>query len=241
MASVDIQFVRSRKREIRHAIQRSSPVLIYSGPVGIVIIAANKSVVRNRIGKILDRMAVVSRGELTASDIVRNVATGEAHSLAHTLSRGDVLGHEPVQAVSSILSRHFHAFLGEPLAVESCIVQLNDTPETDYMAHVGPDGSVQLFEHILYLGPPGKHQDPAPDAKDSDSDHGVQERLDELNRELRQRYTTYTEVAPLIADMERVTELAPLFTAGRRRDVVILDRTALARREFDGIFKRLTL
>lgn len=243
MASVDIQFVRNRKREIRHAIHRSSPVLLYSGPVGIVMIAASKSVVRNRIGKILDRMAVVSRGELTASDIVHKVAAGEAYALAHSLSRGDVLGHEPVQAVSAVLSRHFHAFLGEPLAVESCIVQLNETPETDYMAHIGPDGSVQLFDRTLYLGAPGKHRDAeqAPDSKESDSEHGVQERLDDLNRELRQRYAEYTDVAPLIADLELVTELAPLFTAGRRRDVVVLDREALKRREFDGIFKRLTL
>jgi len=243
MASVDMQFVRSRKREIRHTIHRSSPVLLYSGPVGIVIIAASKSVVRNRIGKILDRMAVVSRGELTASDIVHKVAAAEAYSLAHTLSRGDVLGHEPVQAVSAILSRHFHAFLGEPLAVESCIVQLNNSPESDYMAHVGPDGSVQLFDRILYLGASEKHPvaTPSPNEKESDSDHAAQDRLDELNRELRDRYAEYTEIAPLIADMAQVPELSPLFTVGRRRDVVVLDRTAFAQRDFDGIFKRLVL
>lgn len=253
MASVDMQYIRQRRREIRQTIHRSSPVLIYSGPLGIAIIAASKSAMRNRIGKILDRMAIVSRGELTACDLVHKVAAGEAYAIAHALSRGDVLGHEPAQAVGALLSRHYHVFQEAPVAVESCLVQLNDTPETDYLSYIHPDGSMKLFDQILYLGSVGgSPESDGPqdtladdaqehDPKGHDSDHGAQERLEELNHELRDRYVGYSSVAALVADLERAPKLAPLFTAGKRRDIVVLDRDALARREFGNIFKRLTL
>jgi len=232
MPSVDLQYIRSRQREMRHAIRLSSPALVYSGSIGIVIIAANKSQVRDRIGKILDRMAVVSRGELTASDIVHKVAAGEAYSLAQILSRGDVLGYEPVQAVSALLSRHYHSFLGEPLTVESCFVQLNTAPENDYLSHISPDGSVQLFEHMHYMGPAG-------DAEQSE--RSGDEALKQLNDRLLEHYQDYPTPSALVTDMERNPSLAPLFTAGRRRDIVVLDRKALERRDFDSIFKRLAL
>jgi hypothetical protein len=241
MPSIDLQLVARRKNEIRRAIRRSSPALLYSGPVGIVIIAVNKSKIQARIGKVLDRMAIVSRGELTASDNAHKTAAAEAYSLAHLLSRGDVLGREVSQAVSAFLSSHYHALIVAPQAVESCVVQLNATPDEDYMAHIGPDGSVLLFDRIMYLG--AVEQEPAAESDDkaSDQDHVVQEALANLNRHLQEQWQPFDNVSPLIARLSEIRELAPLFALKKRRDIVILDRSALAQRDFDGIFKRLTL
>jgi hypothetical protein len=232
MASIDLQYVRSRQRGIRRAIERSSPVLVYSGPIGIVVIAANKSESRNRVEQIMDRMACVSRGEFTASQIIHRQAAQNAYAIADALSRGEetLICDAAVHSVSTLLANRYHTPIGEPLSVETVIVQLRETPERDAMAFIGPDGSTRPFERIRYLG-------------ETDT-NGSQEETDEarktINAILNAQWADHPTVSGLVMSLERMPELEPLFSVGRRRDIVHLDRAAFAAHQYQDIFKRLT-
>ncbi len=246
MPSVDMKFVRNRQHEIRRAIQRSSPALIYNGTLGIVIIARSKKTLRPRIGKILDRLAIVSRGELSGSDSVHNIAALEARTRAHFESKEDVRGSDSVQAISDVLSNRYHAFFGPPLAVESCLVQLNDTPDTDYMAHIDPDGSIQPFERILFMGSIEKtHGTSSRDSEHEDEsshtrDHPSHESLKQFNDQLQETWRDYGSVEDLLEALKAIPELESLFTPLKRRDIVLLERAALLKQDYRNIFRRLT-
>ncbi len=239
MASIDLQYVRNRQRIIRRTIERSSPVLVYNGPVGIVLIAANKSESRNRIGQVMDRMACVSRGDFTACQIVHRQAAQNAYAVADALSRGEetLICDAAVQSVSTLLANRYYTPIGEPLSAEATIVQLRETPGQDFMATVSPDGSTQTFDRIRYMG-----------TTDTGGNQEESEKvLEQLNGTLRDQWADYHTVAELIMGLERASELEgisglkSLFSVGRRRDIVLLDRAALAAHDYQNIFKRLAL
>jgi hypothetical protein len=246
MPSVDMKFVRNRQHEIRRVIQRSSPALIYSGTIGIVIIARSKKTLRPRIGKILDRLAIVSRGELSGSDQVHDIAALEARTRAHFESKEDVRGSDPVRAISEVLSNRYHAFFGPPLAIESCLVQLNDTPDTDYMAHIDPDGSVQPFEHVLFMGSIEKPHEPHArnneheDEASHTRDHLSRELLKQFNDQLERQWRDYGSVEDLLEALKAIPELESMFAPPKRRDIVLLERAALLKQDYRNIFRRLT-
>jgi hypothetical protein len=232
MPSIDLQYVRSRQRGIRRAIERSSPVLVYSGPIGIVVIAANKSESRNRIEPIMDRIACVSRGEFTASQLVHRQAAQNAYAVADALSRGEetLICDAAVHSVSTLLANRYHTPIGEPLSVETVIVQLRETPEQDAMAHIGPDGSTRPFEKIRYLG----------ETDTNGSQEEAEEARKQINTTVNAQWAVHATVAGLVMSLEAIPELASLFSVGRRRDIVHLDRAAFAAHKYQDIFKRLT-
>ncbi len=233
MASFDLQYMRSRQRIIRQTIGRSSPVLAYSGPMGIVLIAASKSESGNRIGQIMDRMACVSRGELTACQIVHRCAAQNAYAKAEELSRGEevLICNAAVQSVSSLLAGRYHTPIGEPLSAEAMLAQLRETPEQDYMATIGPDGETRPFKRIRYIGK----------TESGEGQEDTEEALTALNTSLNDNWSTYSSVASLVVGLEQISELSSLFSAGCRRDIVLLDRTAFASHDYQNIFKRLSL
>ena len=249
MPSVDLQFVRNRHREIHRAIARSSPALLYSGTLGIVIVARNKKMIRPRIGKILDRLAIVSRGEITASNLMHEIAAAKAYTDAHSKSKGDVQGSDAVQEMSIKLSQCYHAFLGAPLAVESCLVHLGQTPDDDYMAHVGPEGSVQLFERIHFMGSVPErhthhgaaHADTADDETTVPSESSAHEALKLVNERLNEQWQDHTSINDLLGDLGDTEELQTLFAPGKHRDIVLLSREAFLEKNYEQIFQRLTI
>jgi hypothetical protein len=247
MPIADMAYVRSRRSNIWRVIHRSSPALVCSGSFGILLIAAVRQKGFTRIGKIQDRMACVSRGEMRAGDIVHRIAAAEAYDAAHKRSRGDVAGRDLANAVSGVLASHYHAFATEPLAVESVIVQINATPDQDSLLYVGPDGSIRPFEHILYLRTPpppvgalmagrgDRHRDNRRGSKTQQAE----EALERLNDRLREAYTDEPTASDAIIMLRRMPDLQPLLSADARRDAVLLDRSALQRHAYGDVFRRL--
>lgn len=227
-----MQYVRSRKREIRRAIKQSSPALIWSGSLGIVVIAPVKSPIQNRIGKMLDRIAMISRGELIAGQLLHKQAASEAYAAARILSRGGVGGDVPVQAVSTLLSRHFQTPIGETLPVEACIVQLQASQEQDYLAYIDADGHTELFQKIRYLGSLEKKEHLS----------GVREEaaLQELQKRIAESWRDWPTIEDLVQGFRAVPELATVMSGGVRRDVVLLDREAFRQGAYEIIWKRFS-
>jgi hypothetical protein len=240
MESIDLELVQRREQKTRQFVQRSSPFYVWSGQLGIVIVAANKDPVDSRIGKIMDRMACVSRGEQRASSDVHQLAALTAYSIAFQLSRGDVMGGEVAEVISRTLGASYHHYLGDPMRVESCIVQLNATPERDYLALVEPDGTLVKFARVLYRGKIGS-DDTDGESTGTGTRREQDEPLARLNDRLVTQWQDHPNITSLMDTLSAVAELSPLLSSGVRRDIVLLDRTALRARQYEQVFKRLAL
>ncbi len=237
MASTDLSYIRHRQGELRRAVRRSSPVLVYSGTIGIIVVAIDKNPVYHRVGQILDRMACVSRGEFVASQLVHRIAAHEAYGMVGMLkSRGEevLISDAAVQKVSTLLARQYNNPLGDTLPVETTIVQLRESPASDYMAHIGIDGSTQLFDRVRYLGSLGDSEEP----QRADEKLG---KLEQFNASLRERWTDLENISALIEWLGEFPEAAPLLSTEHRRDVVLLNRERFLAGDYEDIFERLTL
>jgi hypothetical protein len=150
-----------------------------------------------------------------------------------TLSRGEdvLICDEAVQSVSTILARQYNNPLGDTLPVETTIVQLRESPEDDYLAHIEIDGGTKLFGRIRFIGTLGEG---------SETQH-AEEELERLNTELRQQWVDHESVESLIAWLTQFPEVAPLLSTEHRRDVVLLNRERFLAGDYENIFERLTL
>lgn len=233
MASIDLSYIRHRQGELRRAVRLSSPLLVYSGTIGVIIVAVDKNPVHHRIGQILDRMACVSRGEFVASQLVHRIAAREAYGVAGALSRGEdvLICDAAVQGVSTVLARQYNNPLGDTLPVETTIVQLRESPETDYLAHIEIDGGTKLFDRIRFIGTLGEGTETQRD----------EEELERLNATLRQQWVDHENIASLIVWLEAFPEVAALHSTEHRRDIVLLNRERFLAGDYENIFERLTL
>lgn len=236
MSTYDRRVFGARAREIRRPIRRSSPALIYSGPVGIVIVAPLRNGNRWRIGKVMDRMAIVSRGDPLAGRYVHKIAAAEAYGIAGQVSRGDVLGEEPALAVAaSLQARNDRYALGPGLPVEACFVQLNGNPDDDYLAYMSVEGSLQPFHTVWFMGDISDDNERTSATRDA-------ERLLEFNDELRPLVGQYESAAELLDQLSAQSMPGPIQTlvAAPHKDIVILRRAMYSSGQYKQVFHRLT-
>jgi len=237
MSTYDRRLFGARSREIRRPIRRSSPALVYSGPLGIALIAPLRNGTRWRIGKIMDRMAIVSRGDPLAGRLIHKIAAAEAYSIAAQVSRGDVLGEEPALAVATALQQRNERYtLGPGLPVEGCFVQLNATPADDYLAYLSVEGHVQTFSTVWFMGE-------ISDSAERISSMREAEQILEFNDNLAGLLSPYERLAELmdaLGDTDRMPTPVRDLVRSPRLDVVVLDRPAFARGSYKQVFHRLT-
>jgi hypothetical protein len=236
MHTYDRRVFGARAREIRRPIRRSSPALIYSGPLGIVIIAPLRNGTRWRIGKIMDRMAMVSRGDLLAGRYIHKIAAAEAYGIAGQVSRGDVLGEEPALAIASALQQRNDRFaLGPGLPVEACFVQLGATRDQDYLAYISVEGTLQQFHTAWFMGE-------ISDGTERTSSTREAEQLIEFNDKLAASIDSYDTIAQLsvVLSDERLPACVRELATAPRRDIVVLDRTQFSAGQYKQVFHRLT-
>ena len=236
MANYDRKVFGARAREIRRPIRRSSPALVYSGPLGIVLIAPLRNGTKWRIGKIMDRMAIVSRGDALSGRFIHKVAAGAAYTSATWVSRGDVIGEEALLEVASVLqTRNDRYALGPGLAVEACFVQLNASPADDYLAYVPVEGHVQIFKTVWFMGEVTEQADQVSPMRQA-------EQLIEFNDSLAGLMEPYERVADLLESLRDGRFPAPVraLAEAPTLDVVVLDRAHLTHGSYKQVFNRLT-
>lgn len=232
MASIDQELVFRRERTILETVRKSSPVLVWSGTLGIVILAPNKSRVQDRVYKIIDRMALAMRGTIPASTALARTIIGKAYADSIQLSRGGVGVRELAANAGSVIAGCFYDVLHAPLPVEAAIVQLNDEASKDYLAHVGPTGTLQTFERIHLLATPETHGQGSTDEEDA---------VEQLREAVSGQWRDHTTMRTLLEDIQNQSALEPFLNRGVRLEVALLDRTALRERKFSEIFKRTDL
>lgn len=235
MASFDLKVFNARAREIRRAVRLSSPALVYSGPLGIAMIAELRPGTKWRIGKVMDRMAIVSRGDAIAGDIVHKIAAIEAYTIASSFSRAGVQGKEPVYAVGAALREHNRRYtLGSALPVEACFVQLNATPSDDYLAHISLEGAVETFRTAWFMG--------EADTREKASSTQHEEATLNLNRALVAALGTYQRFSDLLGALvgHGIPPQVAALARSSSLDIVVLDRATYEKRDFGSIFQRLT-
>ena len=233
--SIDIKVFNQRAREIQRLVRRASPALVYSGPLGIAIAAPLRPGTNWRAGKVLDRMAFIGRGDTGARVLAHKIASAEARSIAGRFSQGDVKGHEPALAIGRALQESNHRYtLGAPLPVEACFVQLNATPETDYLAYISVQGTVRAFHKAWFLGE---------SASETASATEREEAANQLNDSLTNTLGDYERFSDLWEALDRLDLQEPVkaLRSSPRLDIVILDRKALERHEYEKVFQRLAL
>ncbi|HXV26954.1 MAG TPA: hypothetical protein VD862_02955 [Candidatus Paceibacterota bacterium] len=236
MPSVDLEYFAKRRQDIELPLQLSSPALVWSGKAGIWLIAPNKSRTQNRIYKALDRLAVVTRGTVDAGALVSKAAIYYAYSLASQRSRGDVHARQLAEGVGRFIAERYYALLAQPIKAEAAIVQLQATPEDDYLAHVDYQGETEVHEKVYFLG-----------AVDSASQNrkAEEENVKKLNGELAAAWDPDADVNAIgriflsLQTVQRHEGLRDVFADATRREVVLLDRAAYAERRFGDIFRRM--
>ena len=236
MHTYDRRVFGARAREIRRPIRRSSPALIYSGPLGIVVVAPLRNGTRWRIGKVMDRMAMVSRGDLLAGRYVHKIAAAEAYGIAGQVSRGDVLGEEPALSIASALQQRNDRFaLGPGLPVEACFVQLGATPDEDYLAYISVEGTLQQFHTAWFMGEISDGKQQMSSVRESDE-------LSAFNDEFAASVGAHDSVATLLDTLsgERFSACVRELATAPRRDIVVLDRAQFTAGEYKQVFHRLT-
>jgi hypothetical protein len=241
MPSIDLKVFGRRTREINRIVRRSSPAFVYSGPLGIVLIAALRSGTSWRVGKVMDRMAIVSRGDALAGTMVHKIAANEAYTIATSFSNGGVLGREPAEAVANTLrERNSHFTLTTPLPIEACFVQLGKVPDDDYLAYIGVDGALQTFRRVWFLGEAAGHHEASSQSEISQSRRN--EDQDALNNLLATALGHYNRLGDLreALMMPTTPEPARNLIQNSSLDVVVLDREALRKRDYRKVFNRLT-
>lgn len=236
MPSYDMKVFNNRAREIRRAVRLSSPALVYSGPLGIALIAELRPGTKWRIGKVMDRMAIISRGDTIAGDIVHHIANLEAYGKANSFSRGGVLGKEPAYAVGAALrERNGRYALGSALPVEACFVQLNATPNDDYLAYLSVDGAVQTFRTAWFLGE-ATTSEKASSAQREQATLALNDRL----ATALGPYHRFSDLWEALAGPGIPDKISSLRNSPSL-DVVVLNRASYEKRDFGGIFQRLAL
>lgn len=237
MATVDLEFAIRREQNIRLAVRRSSPALIWSGDAGIHIVAVNRTRSDNRIYKALDRFAAVTRGLAVDGSLIARGAIQVAYGTAAQRSRGGVHGRHLVESVAHAVAERFHNYLSAPLSAEMVLVQLNAAPDQDYLAHLNYRGEASTFEKAFFLG------SVKPDVTNQQQDETAFEKIQEQLQGAWEPGATLARISDIFRALPIVGEtpgLGDTFAKGRL-EVVLLDRTALAERRFADIFKRLDI
>ncbi len=232
MASIDQELVFRRERTILDSVRKSSPVLVWSGTLGIVILAPNKSRVQDRVYKIIDRMALAMRGTIPASTALARTIIGKAYADSIPLSRGGVGVRELAANAGSVIAGCFYDVLHAPLPVEAAVVQLNDEVSKDYLAHIDPKGGLKTFERVHLLAAPDTHGQGSTDEEDA---------VERLQESVSRQWHDHTVIRTLMEDLLSQSVLDPFLKQGLRLEMVLLDRTALRERKFSEIFKRTDL
>lgn len=239
MATIDMALVKKRESEMRLSIRQSSPVLIWSGAAGIWIIAASRlDAVRkkSRVYQVLDRIAYIGRGNSIDNRGIAGIAVVHGERLAGGMSRGDVQAAQIVQEVGSQLSRSYYNYIGAPTAVESVVMQLQQSPEEDDLTYISFKGKALPFEKAIFLG-----------ACDLVGENESQEEKDlsALNEQLRDswepdaRVERINEIFLGLPMVQSHQDLNRAFAA-KRIETVLLDRQQLHERRYEKIFQRLT-
>jgi hypothetical protein len=237
MPSVDLAYFAKREQEIQLAVQRSSPALIWSGEAGITVIAANKSRTQHRISKALDRLAIVTRGTVDSGRYLAKTAIYTAYAIASQRSRGDVHARQLAEGAGAVAAERYHAFLNSPVKAEAVIVQLQGTPEEDYLALVNYRGETHVHEKALFLGSVDRRSQNRREEEDNE-DRLREQLLDAWNPE-----ASLQEIGTIFRNLPVVqahAELAASFADSTRLEVAFLDRRAFTERRFGEIFRRIS-
>lgn len=237
MPSYSMEYVSTRRSDIRLAIRRSSPALIWCGTDGITIIATNRSKTGQRITGIMDRLACITRGDASACKRVSDTAVVYAYQLAEQRSRGDVHPQKLVTEVGGLLSDRFHSFGSAPLAAEAVIVQLRERPEDDYIGYVSHKGACDTFDRVLFFGSIEREHD----AEDEEAANH-----ERLQQELLEAWAPDAGVQDIIGALhgtrtareQAAGTLREAFTQGRA-EILSLGREAFRERRFRNIIQRL--
>jgi len=239
MPSYSMEYVSSRRSDIRLAVRRSSPALVWCDADGITVIAARRNKTGYRITGIMDRFACITRGDASACKRVSDMAVIYAYRLAEKLSRGDVHPEKIAIGIGGLLSNSFHSYALAPLAAEAVIVQLREQPEDDYIGHVSYKGTCDAFDRVLFFGSIEREHD----AEDEEAANH-----ERLQQELLRAWTPHIAgeqhiIAALhgtrTAREQSAGTLRETFTRGQT-EVLSLRREAFRNRRFRDIIQRQT-
>src|SRR3989344_5554332 len=106
---------RRREEEINRIIKQASPAIVWPAEEGIMIVAANRDQIENRVHSIYDRIACITIGSFSGGNLLWQDAAIRASQEGYSLSRGDVPCRVIIKTTAALLSDSFHNLLGGPL------------------------------------------------------------------------------------------------------------------------------
>jgi len=233
MRIVSRELLRDHQEEIKNYVRKSSNAIIWQGDPGVLIVAANRDVKENRIHKIHDRIACLTRGTLSAGQKIWQGAVNVADLKSHQYSRGDVHSQELVQRASEILAASYSAAGDFVLRAEAAFAQIARQPEDDSVVHVDPEGDITTFQKVFFFGT----------FHDGEDEYEVsQKRLQEFQESVTQLYQAAAEPIQIIDILHGHRDLRRLIfedPKAKRTEVVFLERVKVMTKDFRHVFQRL--
>ena len=223
--------LRRREEDAKRLISQSSPVIIWPCREGILILAANKDRLENRIHEIFDRIACVTLGGFSAGTRLWQHAVYQAGIEGYSLSKGDVHCRIIIKQISSLLSDSFHDFKPGPVfGAEAIFAEVAPERQDDYLAYVNLHGFIETFDKAKIFG-----QLKTPDQNMRDNNRFNNSRAE---KRLSEIWDPDSPIDDVQKSLQNEDSLAGLFQS-TRIESVLLERKMVKETKFNSVFKRL--
>jgi len=233
MKLIDRSLVRKRQEEIAESVRESSPVLVWPGEAGILVVAANKSRLHGfRIYPVHDRMAMVFRGEYASAKFLAAKAISAVYEQIGHYGPDEVDPAIILGILGQRIGDSYETAFGARVSAEAILVRLEKDPAEDFLGIAEYTGETDRLEGPLWRGPSSGESD---------------EHAKAAEEALRRIYNPAMPPEGVLAilegqgtgETEATLSLAMKPTPGIRLEAVLLDRAAIAAERYDKVFVRL--